>query len=534
VNCVILPILDSIYCSGLLYTAFALGDMYQLYFAILIQMLVMQLVGNVTAVVSPLVEKFQFNRKVAQGQKLSWADVLVENDPYDTFGDFNEIVIQFGYVMFFSAAFPAAAVLSWFNNFIEIRLDASSVLNNEPRPSAERKGGIGVWFEIIELMSFAAVVINALIYALTSDAIGAATHNLCNYAFQDIDVTVNPSHLTSLSWYQQGCVSFCSGMYQSQKFHNPKVYVGFCGTRPVIDPVTHLAYPSCKTIPNKDGPVECTEKDPCPEASGPAGALSLSNNCNSPFLCNPIPLHVPVRSPRSLYNKNATADWSRAYCQESPRINLGSGEWRYDKPTPFYAHNPFLNNFPSNSNGGIQGIPSYVDTKTNDYGHIACTLLCAKDVVCPYHKTNPTFNPELRRQQSYKPMDYISPAQLQEIQAARDVKCEKKGNNFVVPEGKGKYCFLCASEELGLTVPVIGADNFNEIVFTTSFGPSVGVLWSVLVFEHIVFAIKFFVMSLVYPPFAAHCPFFICILAICVFNHAAFLSSLIIFCNTSE
>jgi len=157
----------------------------------------------------------------------------------------------------------------------------------------------------------------------------------------------------------------------------------------------------------------------------------------------------------------------------------------------------FLNNFPSNSNGGIQGIPAYVDTKTNDYGHIACTLLCAKDVVCPYHKTNPTFNPELQRQQSYKPMDYISPAELQEIQAARDVKCEKKGNNFVVPEGKGKYCFLCASEELGLTVPVIGADNFNEIVFTTSFGPSVGVLWSVLVFEHIVFAIKFFVMSLI-------------------------------------
>ena len=100
--------------------------------------------------------------------------------------------------MFFSAAFPAAAILSWFNNVIEIRLDANSVLTNEPRPTAERKGGIGVWFEIIELMSFAAIVINALIFALTSDSIGAGIHNFCRFGFQDIDVTVDPFTLSSL------------------------------------------------------------------------------------------------------------------------------------------------------------------------------------------------------------------------------------------------------------------------------------------------------------------------------------------------
>ena len=189
--------------------------MYQLYFAILIQMVIMQVVGNVTAIIGPAIEKMRNNRKKTQGLKISWADVLVGNDRYDTFGDFNEIVIQFGYVMFFSAAFPAAAVLSWFNNVIEVRLDAHSVLNCEPRPSAERKGGIGVWFEIIELMSFIAVVINALIFALTSDAIGAGVHNLCQTTFKDIDVTTNPATLTSLSWYELGCINFCSGMYLS-------------------------------------------------------------------------------------------------------------------------------------------------------------------------------------------------------------------------------------------------------------------------------------------------------------------------------
>jgi len=92
--------------------------MYQLYFAILIQMVIMQVVGNIQAIVGPQVEKHMNLRKVRSGSKLTWSDVLVGNDAYDTFGDFNEIVIQFGYVMFFSAAFPAAAVLSWFNNVI--------------------------------------------------------------------------------------------------------------------------------------------------------------------------------------------------------------------------------------------------------------------------------------------------------------------------------------------------------------------------------------------------------------------------------
>lgn len=473
--------------------------MYQLYFAILIQMVIMQLVGNITAILGPQVEKFQNKRKKKRGERLSWADVLVENDPYDTFGDFNEIVIQFGYVMFFSAAFPAAAVLSWFNNIVEIRLDAHAVLNLEPRPCAERKGGIGVWFEIIELMSFIAVVINALIFALTSDAIGAGIHNLCQFAFKDIDVTTNPLTLQSLSWYQQGCVNFCSGMYQSQRFHNPAIFLGPCGTRPVIDPVTSNPYPSCRTIPSKTA-VECTADNPCPGASGPAGALSLSNNCDSPFLCNPVPLHVPVRSARSKMGKQGAADWSRAYCQESPRINLGTGEWRFETATSFYAWNPFMDNFAPTPSAALQDIPAYIDVTTYEYGMIACTLLCAKGVQCPYSKEFPMFNPALQRKQAYLPVDYISPDVLQQIQASKTVKCEKVSGRFQPPEGK-KYCFLCPSESLELTQPVVGTDNFNEIVFTTAFGPSVAALWAILIFEHIIFIIKFFVMAMVIAQF---------------------------------
>lgn len=61
---------------------------------------------------------------IAQERKqirFTWADILAKNDPYDTFEDFKEIVIQFGYVMFFASAFPAASSLALLNNVFEIR-----------------------------------------------------------------------------------------------------------------------------------------------------------------------------------------------------------------------------------------------------------------------------------------------------------------------------------------------------------------------------------------------------------------------------
>ena len=489
--------------AGLLYTAFGRNDMYQLYFAILIQMVVMQLVGNIQVMVLPQIGLFFRRRKQeSQGKQFSWADVLVDNDPYDTFGDFNEIVIQFGYVMFFSAAFPAAAALSWFNNIIEIRLDAHSVLNCEPRPSVQRTGGIGVWFEIIEVMSFIAIVINALIFCMTSNAIGSGIHNLCQFAFSDIDVTASPSSLSmSLSWYQQGCVSFCSGMYLSQTFHNPDIRLGPCGTIPVIDTKTNVSLPSCRNIPSPAA-VYCTEQNPCPGQQSPEGLVDvISNNCDSPFLCNPIPLKVPIASPRSLVGRQSNVDWSRAYCQESPRVNLGSGEWRYQTPTEIFAWNPFLNNFPSS---GSQDIPAYQRTTVNDYGMMSCSLFCDPKKVpsCPYSKTNPTFNPKVARSDAFKPMDYIDPVQLGKIQASQSVKCELKDTGYQPPEGSiHGYCFLCPETNLVLTVPVTGVDYYNEVVFSTMFGPSVAAVWAVLVFEHIILIIKFIVMAMVsYPP----------------------------------
>ena len=63
----------------------------------------------------------------------------------DTFEDYLEMFIQFGYVMLFSSAFPLAAACAFFNNLIEIRSDAFKLCCVFQRPFAQRVGSIGVW-----------------------------------------------------------------------------------------------------------------------------------------------------------------------------------------------------------------------------------------------------------------------------------------------------------------------------------------------------------------------------------------------------
>ena len=189
-------------------------------------------------------------------------------------------------------------------------------------------------------------------------------------------------------------------------------------------------------------------------------------------------------------------------------MNMGTGEWRFAQPTPMYAWNPFLSNRPNPqtpppANNPLLNIPANVEVRTLEYGMISCSLFCAKDVVCPYSQRFPKFNPKLQRSDVFKPMDYIDPAVFRTIQAARDVACVKVGNQYR-PPGNAAYCFLCPSEQLSLTPLTGGDDVFNEIVFTTLFGPSVAVLWAILIFEHVVFGIKFIVMAMVCCPLLVH------------------------------
>ncbi|KAM9460935.1 anoctamin-8 isoform 1-T1 [Clarias gariepinus] len=78
----------------------------------------------------------------------------------DTFQDYQEMFIQFGYVVLFSSAFPLAAMCALINNIIEIRSDAFKLCTGLQRPFGMRVASIGQWQTLMEAMGLIAIIVN--------------------------------------------------------------------------------------------------------------------------------------------------------------------------------------------------------------------------------------------------------------------------------------------------------------------------------------------------------------------------------------
>ncbi|XP_053321734.1 anoctamin-8 isoform X2 [Spea bombifrons] len=93
--------------------------------------------------------------------KLSQAEVESCMKKYeDTFQDYQEMFVQFGYVVLFSSAFPLAALCALINNIIEIRSDAFKLCSGYQRPFGRRVDGIGQWQNVMEAMGVIAIIVN--------------------------------------------------------------------------------------------------------------------------------------------------------------------------------------------------------------------------------------------------------------------------------------------------------------------------------------------------------------------------------------
>jgi anoctamin-8 len=77
-----------------------------------------------------------------------------------THEDYMEILIQFGYVTFFSSVYPLAGFLALLNNIFEIRGDALKLCIAYQRPFGERVPNIGVWQVAMECMGTIAIIVN--------------------------------------------------------------------------------------------------------------------------------------------------------------------------------------------------------------------------------------------------------------------------------------------------------------------------------------------------------------------------------------
>ncbi|CAL8400741.1 unnamed protein product, partial [Boreogadus saida] len=149
-----------------------------------------QLIGNVQEFVIPKVKSWQQKRsldKVRGGCDLHrWEEDyrLVEEE--GLFDEYLEMVLQFGFITIFVAAFPLAPLFALLNNWAEVRLDAHKFVCEYRRPVAQRAQNIGAWFNILEALSHLSVIANAFLIAFTSDFLSRL---LYQYKFEKEDLS---------------------------------------------------------------------------------------------------------------------------------------------------------------------------------------------------------------------------------------------------------------------------------------------------------------------------------------------------------
>ncbi|EIN09636.1 DUF590-domain-containing protein [Punctularia strigosozonata HHB-11173 SS5] len=84
---------------------------------------------------------------------------------YELFGDYSEMVTQFGYVVLWSTIWPLAPVMSLLNNWLELRSDAYKITVHQRRPIPVRTDTIGPWVDSLTFLTWLGALTNAaLVY----------------------------------------------------------------------------------------------------------------------------------------------------------------------------------------------------------------------------------------------------------------------------------------------------------------------------------------------------------------------------------
>ena len=81
------------------------------------------------------------------------------------------LVLQYGFVTMFVAAFPIAPIFALINAILEIRVDAINFVSYHRRPQVVRVEDIGAWYGVQEAVTKVAVLMNAFVLAFTSEFI---------------------------------------------------------------------------------------------------------------------------------------------------------------------------------------------------------------------------------------------------------------------------------------------------------------------------------------------------------------------------
>ncbi|KAL4720493.1 hypothetical protein ACJJTC_013306, partial [Scirpophaga incertulas] len=141
---------------------------------------------------------------------------LVDFGHMGLFPEYLEMVLQYGFVTIFVAAFPLAPLFALINNVLEMRLDARKLLTCYRRPVPQRVTDIGVWYRILDSIGKLSVITNGFIIAFTSEFIprlvyqfsqGSLDHYV-NHTLADFNITVFDKYKPLRTAYNETMCSY--------------------------------------------------------------------------------------------------------------------------------------------------------------------------------------------------------------------------------------------------------------------------------------------------------------------------------------
>jgi hypothetical protein len=96
--------------------------------------------------------------------------ILAEYDSLlDTIKDYSTLVSQYGYMILFVAVFPVGPALAFATSFIKVRIDAWKLCQATRRPIPQTNEDIGLWLDLLEIISVMAVMFNMALLIFIAD-----------------------------------------------------------------------------------------------------------------------------------------------------------------------------------------------------------------------------------------------------------------------------------------------------------------------------------------------------------------------------
>eukprot|EP01133_Synstelium_polycarpum_P015963 gene15963-18977_t len=141
------------------------GCVSDLQFQIFSILLVNFISGLGIEVIFPLIQVRLNKYKDARTQKRS--SLACEEQYYlpsfDTFDEYNEIVLQFALISMFAGALPFSPLIALLHNFVENKTDAYKLCYTHRRPSYVGSKGIGHWYKYLVVIGLFSVITNVLL-----------------------------------------------------------------------------------------------------------------------------------------------------------------------------------------------------------------------------------------------------------------------------------------------------------------------------------------------------------------------------------